>query len=82
MADKKGIPRKIWVQWFGDGEPEDGIFDEGDGVTWCVDKINKNDVCYVTEESAVKAQVRNHQQGFREGFKAAGQTIATELAKL
>jgi len=76
------IPRMIWVQWFGDGEPEDGIFDEGDGVTWCVDKINKHDVCYVTEESAVLHQQRNHAQGYREGFAAAGEIIAKEVAKL
>ncbi len=78
----KRIPRMIWVQWYGDGEPEDGIFDEGDGVTWCVDKINKHDVCYVTEESAVVHQQRNHAQGYREGWAAAGEAIAKELAKL
>jgi len=77
------IPRQIWVQWYGEGLPEEDDPDWiGEGVTWCVDKINEHDVCYVTEESAVKAQVRNHQQGFREGFKAAGQALATELEKL
>lgn len=84
MADKTEIPRKIWVQWYGEEGPEDGVLDAtmDEAVTWCVDKINKHDVCYVTEESAVKAQVRNHQQGYREGFKAAGLALATELAKL
>ncbi len=85
-ADPGGarIPRKIWVQWYGEDGPEDGILDAtmDDAVTWCVDKINKHDVCYVTEESAVVHQQRNHAQGYREGFAAAGEVIAKEVAKL
>jgi len=74
------IPEKIWVQWYGDDLPEE--FDPdwlGDGVTWCTDKINEHDVCYVTEESAVLAQQRNHAQGYREGFAEAGKSIVKEL---
>ena len=77
----KEVPRQVWIQWYGDGEPEDGFADD-EAVTWCKDKINKHDVCYVTEESSVKAQARNHHQGYLEGFAAAGEAIAKELAKL
>jgi len=77
MAENK-IPERIWVQWYGEGEPSEGVYDD-EPVTWCVDKINEHDVCYVTEESAVLQQQRNHAQGYREGFAAAGKAIVTEL---
>jgi len=80
MAENK-VAERIWVQWYGEGIPEDGIvLDEA--VWWFLDKINEHDVCYVTEESAVLAQVRNHAQGYREGFAAAGQAIVKELRGL
>jgi len=85
MAEKAKIPEKIWVQWYGEDGPDDGILDAtmDEAVTWCVDKINEHDVSYVTEESAVLAQLRNHSQGYRQGYRegleAAGKAIVTEL---
>jgi len=80
MANK--IPEKVWIQWYGDGDPTDPLDPMTDeDVTWCVDKINEHDVAYVTEESAVLAQAANHQQGYREGFAAAGEAIAKELKR-
>lgn len=71
------IPEKVWIQWYGDdefaGTPYDATLDEA--VTWCVDKINEHDVCYVTEESAVLAQ----RKAYLKGFSEAGQAIVTEL---
>ena len=77
MADK--IPEKIWVQWYGDSDdPEyDGPITD-DAVTWCVDKINEHDVCYVTEESAVLAQ----RAAYLKGWSEAGQPIVKELQPL
>lgn len=75
----KRIPEKVWIQWYGDGDPTDPLDPMTDeDVTWCVDKINEHDVCYVTEESAVLALAK----GYRQGFAAAGEAIAKELGKL
>jgi len=49
MADIKAIPERIWVQWYGDGEPSEGVYDD-EPVTWCEDKINEHDVEYVKTE--------------------------------
>ena len=79
MADNE-IPEQIWVQWYGEETPEDGVLDANteDGVTWCVDKINEHDVCYVTEESAVLAQ----RAAYLKGWKESGLAIVKELRKL
>ncbi len=38
MANK--IPEKVWIQWYGDGDPTDPLDPMTDeDVTWCVDKI-------------------------------------------
>jgi len=58
------VAERIWVQWFGEGEPSEGIYE---AVTWCVDKINEHDVCYVTEESAVLAQRAAYLKGVERG---------------
>lgn len=72
------IPEKIWVQWYGEGHPDEGVLPVTDeAVTWCVDKINEHDICYVTEESAVLAQLK----AYREGYAAAGEAIVKELQK-
>lgn len=73
MAENK-VAERIWVQWFGEGEPSEGIYDD-EPVTWCADKINDHDVCYVTEESAVLAQ----RAAYLEGFSEAGKAIVKEL---
>ncbi len=50
--------------------------------TYCQSRVNEFDIGYVTEETAVRAQVNSHKQGYREGWEAAGLAIAKELAKL
>lgn len=37
-------PKRIWLQYTGDS------YDYHEGVTWCVDKINDDDVEYVRVE--------------------------------
>ncbi len=45
MSD--AIPDRIYLQWYGEGSPEDGgAISDGD-VTWCRDKACKHDVEYV-----------------------------------
>lgn len=40
-------PKRIWLQYYGDGNPEyDGPVDF-DEMCWCSDKVNKHDVEYV-----------------------------------
>ena len=42
----KNIPKVIYLQIYADGEtPED--FNELDGVSWCTEKINPNDIEFV-----------------------------------
>lgn len=42
----KNLPEKIYLQIDADGEtPED--FNELEGVTWCSERINDNDIEYV-----------------------------------
>lgn len=42
----KNVPEKIYLQIDADGEtPED--FEELEGVSWCTDRINENDIEYV-----------------------------------
>lgn len=75
---KTEIPEKVWIQWYGEGdptEPLDPMTDEA--VTWCVDKINEHDVAYVTEESAVLAQ----RAAYLKGFGEAGMAIVKELQR-
>ena len=44
----KNLPEKIYLQIDADGEtPED--FDELDGVTWCEERINDNDIEYIVK---------------------------------
>lgn len=41
-------PNPLWLQWYGDGDPEIDGEPEGDNdVTWCRDKIFDRDVEYV-----------------------------------
>ncbi len=43
------LPEVIWLQIYGDGDKSEGLPQDGDEVTWCVDKINDNDVRYVID---------------------------------
>lgn len=43
-------PEKIYLQWYGNyGSPEDGEPESLDDITWCVDKINENDILFVSQ---------------------------------
>jgi len=49
MAAK--LPERIWLQWYGEGTPEEGgppCIDEE--ITWCVDKIWDHDIEYIRPE--------------------------------
>ena len=44
----KLVPAAIYLQFYGDHDASD--FDgDSEGVTWCKDRINDSDVCYVLE---------------------------------
>ena len=45
------IPNKIYLQWYGDGDPVDGGPNFMDDVTWYYDKINEQDITYVLLDS-------------------------------
>lgn len=45
----KNIPRKIFLQVDEKGETPDD-FNELEGVTWCEDRINDNDLEYILKE--------------------------------
>jgi len=38
MADIKAIPERIWVQWYGDGEPSEGVYDDDPAAGPGIDK--------------------------------------------
>ena len=40
-------PKRIWLQVWGDAEPDDTPFEELVEVTWCEDKIYDHDFCYL-----------------------------------
>lgn len=40
-------PNRIWLQFHGDGSPDDPGEPDPADVTWCQDKINEHDVEYV-----------------------------------
>lgn len=40
-------PNKIWLQWHGDGNPDEPGEPDPADVTWCQDKINEHDIEYV-----------------------------------
>ena len=42
----KNIPNKIYLQ-IGDNTPKDVDFNDLDEVTWCAERISKNDIEYV-----------------------------------
>jgi len=80
--EKLKIHKKIYLQVWGDGDPE---FDEPadlDEQYWCNDKVNEHDVAYVLEEDAVLAQVEAHKKGFQEGWEACGHAMARELRQI
>ena len=47
-------PERIWLQYYGDGDPEyDGPVDF-DEMYWCQDKVNEHDIEYVKAELLAK----------------------------
>lgn len=52
----KNIPKTIYLQ-IGDDCPKDVDFNGLVGVSWCADKINKNDIKYVLKKK-LKKQIR------------------------
>lgn len=62
-------PLRIWLQWYGDGDPKDPGEVAHSDVTWAADKINKSDVAYVKASvaSGLLAELKNIKQ-FCEGL--------------
>lgn len=51
MSDEQQAPQRIWLQWYGWSEEN----------TWCVDKINDEDVEYIRAD-AVDELEANHEE--------------------
>lgn len=45
-AKEAPFPKELWLQWYGDGAPEDGE-PERENITWCEDNIYAHDVHYI-----------------------------------
>lgn len=80
--EKLKIHKKIYLQVWGDGDPEFDDPVDPDEMYWCQDKVNDHDVAYVLEEEAVLDRMKAHKKGFKNGWEAAGKAIAKELKKI
>jgi hypothetical protein len=49
-------PDRIYLQWHGDGDPDDGDDVSPDDVTWCPDRVHETDVEYVRVDAAGNAE--------------------------
>lgn len=57
------IPKRIWLQWHGDGSPEDpGDVDPSVGVTWATDRVYKHDIEYVRATEGDTMTIENDTQ--------------------
>jgi len=45
-------PRFSWLQWYGDGEPQDGDPAKGEEISWCHEPVFKHDVKYIRADLA------------------------------
>lgn len=50
MSLMESPPDILWLQYYGDAEPEDTPVDSND-VSWCVDKIFDHDIKYIRAEA-------------------------------
>jgi hypothetical protein len=51
-TEKPAPPRQIWLQWYGDSDPDDHDERPSD-VTWCDDEIFPHDVAYVRADTVL-----------------------------
>ena len=51
-------PKTIWLQWYGDADPDEAGEPDHEDVTWCEDKINDSDVEYVSADALATAEER------------------------
>lgn len=60
----KQPPDKIYLQWHGDGEPNDVGEVDGNEVTWCKDKIFEHDIEYVQASriDALEIAIKQHRE--------------------
>jgi len=76
--EKKGAidvnpPAVLWLQWLGEGEADEFATEAPSEVTWCKDKIFKNDVQYVIADTELRsAQLRAAFQAGRGSRRSGG----------
>lgn len=87
----KNAPKKIYLQIDDDGErPED--FDALDGVTWCEDRLNDSDLCYVLDTAIIEALTKeieehlplnwdSHKNAYTKGLEKAISLVKTVTPK-
>lgn len=68
-------PEKIYLQW----DPEASHFGQ---LTWADHRIDDTDLEFLRADVVEVCEETASKQGYRVGFAAAGEAIATELGKL
>lgn len=53
------LPEKIYLQWYGDGEPDEPGEVSVHDVTWHKDKVFKHDIEYVREYRIAELEAEN-----------------------
>lgn len=73
-------PAKLWLQWNGDGDPEDTSPVDEECVTWAGDKIFASDVCYIRADVAASMGcgliAKVTEQSIKEALEVADECLA------
>lgn len=56
FSKMKNVPAKIYLQIDADGETPEN-FKELEGITWCSEKINQNDIEYIQADLSIKSNI-------------------------
>lgn len=80
MSDE--IPKKIFIQFYGmDGELSDGVSPYTEEITWCQDKIGKNDIEYVRKDLAGELAHADEAELIKSWKYADEQLFRSEIAE-
>ena len=80
------IPKRIYLQWYGDGDPADGgpeIIVE-DSLTWSHDKIFDADICFVRagKKSDTEAALQRNNAGWCTQMNAAMDSLRRQAEQI
>lgn len=57
---KHQAPERVWLQYFGDAEPEHDARISHSDVSWCAEKVFDHDIEYIRLDLAQEAELRAH----------------------